>query len=272
MQNENTEISDYIDVLVPSPQGQIFGRIWSPPSVVSRRVVDSPIVLFHDSLGCVDLWRNFPALLSVSTGRRVIAYDRLGFGKSAPRSGDIGLDFVAEEAQTYFPALRERLGINRFVAFGHSVGGGMAVHCAARFGDACAALITESAQEFVEDRTVQGIREAKEQFKKDGQMERLKKYHGNKAEWVLGAWTETWLDPAFATWSLEPVLPHVTCPLLALHGVWDEYGSRHHPDRIAKLTGGSARVEIMADSYHVPHREHEQATVDLVADFLASIE
>lgn len=125
------------------------------------------------------------------------------------------MDFIADEARTYFPALRQQLGIQRFIAFGHSVGGGMAVNCASSYPEDCEALITIATQAFPEDRTLQGIIVAKEQFKDNKQIERLKKHHGEKARWVLDAWIETWLHPEFTTWSLETVLPKVICPVLA---------------------------------------------------------
>lgn len=270
MSNHKTPSTSTNDVWIEHPHGRIFARVWNPP-IDASAVPESPIVLFHDSLGCVELWRNFPAVLSESAGRKVIAYDRLGFGRSDPRNDKPGLDFIADEAKTYFPAISEQIGFKRFIAFGHSVGGGMAVNCAAEFAEDCEALITESAQVFPEEKTLLGIFEAKVQFKNDGQIERLKKYHGDKAKWVLDAWTETWLDPAFAAWSLEAVLPRVTCPLLAIHGIHDEYGSTRHPEMIAELSGGQSQCEIIADTYHVPHREREQAIVDLVTGFIASI-
>lgn len=271
MPNKNVHGSTYEDAWVEHPHGRIFARIWSPVKDKCSSVDNSPIVLFHDSLGCVDLWRNFPAVLSESTGRRVIAYDRLGFGRSDQHCGQLGPNFVADEAETYFPAVREQLDFKRFIAFGHSVGGGMAINCAGKFSDACDALITESAQAFAEDRTLQGILEAKELFKQDDQITRLKKYHGDKARWVVDAWTETWLHPGRAAWSLEDVLPRVTCPLLAIHGIHDEYGSVRHPEMIVALSSGPSRCEIIAETYHVPHREHEQDIVELVTGFIASI-
>lgn len=251
------------DFRVQLPAGGLFVRKWSP-----AQTQGSPIVLFHDSLGCVELWRHFPSALAARTGRAVIAYDRLGFGRSDPRDGTLGIDFIAAEADAFFPALREQLGIGRFVACGHSVGGGMAVHCAAKFSDACEALITESAQAFVEDRTREGIRAAQALFADAAQVERLAKYHGARTRWVLDAWIDTWLAPAFADWSLDAVLPRVTCPLLAIHGADDEYGSSRHPERIGRLVAGTARVEVMPDTRHVPHREHEAAVLALVAEFL----
>lgn len=254
---------------VEHPRGRIFVRRWTPSPDAGATGPSAPIVLFHDSLGCVDLWRDFPALLVARTGRRVIAYDRLGFGRSDRRNDRLAMDFIADEAKTYFPVLRRQLGIDRFIAFGHSVGGGMAVNCAAEFAADCVALITESAQAFPEDRTLAGVRVAKEQFKDRKQVERLVKYHGDKAGWVLDAWTETWLNPEFASWSLAPVLPRVSCPLLAIHGSEDEYGSARHPEIIDQLSSGSSRVEIIADTFHVPHRERPERVVDLVGAFTA---
>jgi pimeloyl-ACP methyl ester carboxylesterase len=214
------------DLWVDHPQGRIFAREWSLPGAGAHRPA-SPIVLFHDSLGCVELWRDFPAELSAASGRRVIAYDRLGFGRSDARAALPALDFIAEEAREYFPAVREQLGLERFVVFGHSVGGGMAVNCAAMFAPDCDALITESAQVFAEDLTLSSIVLAKGQFADGSQLQRLERYHGEKARWVLDAWTESWLHPGFAAWSLKSVLPQVRCPVLAIHGVHDEYGTTH---------------------------------------------
>jgi pimeloyl-ACP methyl ester carboxylesterase len=252
------------DTWVQGTHGRLFARIWSPETDNGR----APVVLLHDSLGSVELWRGFPAALCSATGRRVIAYDRLGFGKSDQNPGTLSVDFVAREAETDFAALRQQLDIGRFVLFGHSVGGGMAVNCAARFPGDCVAVITESAQAFVEDRTVSGIEEARELFKDPEQVNRLKKYHADKAQWVLDAWIGSWLHPAFASWSLEPVLPQMTCPALVIHGVEDEYGSTRHPELIGALAGGGAQLEIMADTRHLPHREREDAVVARVARFL----
>lgn len=264
MNTSNPTTSDH---WIATPQGGLFARSWTPAAPTKGR---APIVLLHDSLGSIQLWRSFPAALAAGTGRQVIAYDRLGFGLSDPRSDDIGMDFIEEEAATFFPLVLRHFGLVRFVAMGHSVGGGMAVHCAARHADGCEALITESAQAFVEDRTRAGIIEAKASFQHEPSFARLRQYHGDKAPWVLDAWTETWLSPAFAPWSLDGVLPLVRCPALVIHGGDDEYGSTRQPERIAGLLGGPAQLAIMPGLRHVPHREREGAVVDRIASFLAS--
>ncbi len=256
---------------VDHPQGRLFVRSWDSEAGAQEAAGHAPILLLHDSLGCVELWRGFPAALAQALGRRVIAYDRLGFGRSAPRRGALEPTFVEEEARTVLPVLQRELGFRRFVAFGHSVGGGMAVHCAALHPDDCVALVTESAQAFVEERTRAGILEAKAGFRDPAQFARLARYHGGKARWVLDAWTETWLAPAFAAWSLDAVLPQVRCPLLAMHGEHDEFGSLRHPETLARLAAGAARVEIIAGAFHVPHREQEALVLRHVRDFLSPL-
>lgn len=251
---------------IETPQGSLFAQCWVP-----ERACGNPTVLLHDSLGCVALWRDFPEQLAAATGREVIAYDRLGFGQSDPHPDQLGPGFVADEAERGFVPLCEQLGIKRFVLFGHSVGGAMASVCAARFPERCEALITESAQTFVEDLTLNGIRDARDAFAESGQLDRLKRYHGDKAAWVLSAWTDTWLSTPFQDWSLDDVLPQVRCPVLAIHGAHDEYGSAVHPNRFAELSAGPGRALIVDDCGHVPHKEKPDTVLDAVSAFLAPV-
>ncbi|OZI66156.1 alpha/beta fold hydrolase [Bordetella genomosp. 4] len=251
------------DTFIPTPGGRLFARNWTPGKSSDGH---TPIVLQHDSLGCVELWRDFPEQLAIATGRPVIAYDRLGFGRSDPRPGMVGVNLVDEEAHGDFRTVLDTLGVERFITFGHSIGGGMSIACAAMYPDTCVALITESAQVFAEAHTLEGIRQAKIAFAEPGQLDRLKKYHGDKAAWVLAAWTETWLSPAFADWNLNKHLSKVRCPVLSLHGDNDEYGSLEHMHRIHALTGST--TAIMEGCGHLPHREKPQAVITIIRDWL----
>ncbi|WP_018465141.1 alpha/beta fold hydrolase [Calidithermus timidus] len=245
------------------PGGQVFVRQWS-----TGQNPKAPLVLLHDSLGSVELWRGFPAALAQATGRDVWAYDRLGFGRSSPRTEPPSLDFILEEARLYFPAIAEQLELQEYVLFGHSVGGAMALCIAAHQPGRCRAVITEAAQAFVEERTLQGIRAAQRSFQDPARFARLKRWHGDKARWVLEAWTGVWLAPAFGGWTLEPCLKEVRCPVLALHGDRDEYGSAAFPERIVQGVQGPARLEVLPDCGHVPHREKEALVLGLVEGFL----
>jgi len=248
---------------VDTAQGKLFAQEWVP-----EQAQGAAIVLLHDSLGCVALWRDFPAQLAQATGHRVIAYDRLGFGRSDAHPGRLRLGFVEDEARQGFTALRGYFGLDDFIVFGHSVGGGMAVVCAAVFVNHCVGLITESAQAFVEARTLEGIRAADLQFAEPGQLQRLARYHGGKAEWVLRAWVDNWLGEDFAGWNLDAVLPQVRCPLLSLHGDDDEFGSPAHPQRLLALAGGPGVMRLLQGCGHVPHREQAEVVLAEVVQFL----
>jgi pimeloyl-ACP methyl ester carboxylesterase len=252
----------FVDV----PGGSVYVQILAPSRAPSSGA--APLVLLHDSLGCVAMWRSFPSLLAERLRRPVIAYDRLGFGRSSKRTGLPSLRFIDEEAEECLPAVLRALGVGEFADFGHSVGGAMAVLAAGRLHRDCRAVVTESAQAFVEERTRQGIRSAKAGFEEAGALARLARYHGEKAEWVLHAWTDVWLSAEFTSWSLASDLPKVRCPLLAIHGARDEYGSVGFPDTICALAGGPAEKLIIADCGHVPHREKPEMVLGAVARFV----
>ncbi|MFO7648594.1 alpha/beta fold hydrolase [Halomonas campaniensis] len=249
-----------------TPAGGIHVARWRPASAPPDA---GPIVLLHDSLGCIALWRDFPALLAEASGREVIAYDRLGYGESAPCPGPQPATFVTDEANGTFATLRESLALERFALLGHSVGGSMAIEAAGQHADGCEALITVAAQAFLEPRTLAGIREAEAAFAEPGAMRRLERYHGDKAEWVLRSWVDNWHSEAFDDWHLNDALPRVRCPTLAIHGEHDEFGSLAQPRRIASRTPGPAEPSLLP-SGHVPHRECPEVLADIVARFLAA--
>ncbi|WP_111412413.1 alpha/beta fold hydrolase [Billgrantia lactosivorans] len=251
---------------IETPRGELQAVRWSPAEEATGR---SPVVLLHDSLGCVALWRDFPQRLARRTGRPVIAYDRLGYGRSDAYPGPQPASFIADEPRQDLAAVRERLGLDRFVLLGHSVGGCMAVHAAGVHADACEALVTVSAQAFSEPRTLAGIREAERAFAAPEQMARLARYHGDKAVWVLRSWVDNWHSEAFRDWRLDDALHQVRCATLALHGEDDAYGSAEQPARIAALTAGPSEARLLPDCGHVPHRECPERLLDLIQPFLA---
>ena len=178
------------------------------------------------------------------------------------------VDFISEEAETFFPALQRALGITQFSLFGHSVGGAMALVIAASQRERCEAVITESAQAFVEPRTLAGIRAAKVKFGDPEQFEKLARWHGEKARWVLDAWTEVWLSPPFLSWNIDQHLGNVRCPVLAIHGDVDEYGSVEFPRRITSKVRGPSELAILDQCGHVPHRERKEEVLRVAAAFL----
>jgi pimeloyl-ACP methyl ester carboxylesterase len=258
-----TKIEEY-KILVPG--GSIYVKKWIPETTST----DSPLILLHDSLGSVDLWKKFPSVLAENLSRCVIAYDLLGFGKSDSRDALPSVEFIEEEAIKYFPAIKEYLFIKNYVLCGHSVGGGMAVNIASRDPD-CEAIITMSAQAFVEDLTIKGIENAKQIFEQPEQMACLEKWHGSKANWVLHAWTNIWLSAEFANWSLKPSISNVCCPILAIHGEDDEYGSAEFPEFISRNAAGQSNILLLKNCGHMPHKEKLREVICAMEEFLGEI-
>lgn len=250
----------------------VFARCHLPaPASAQEPPALPPIVLLHESLGSVRQWKAFPQALADATGRTVWAYDRPGFGQSSTLQARPGLDFIEKEAREGLPHLVDQLGLKRYVVYGHSVGGPMALTHAAHCPGRVAAVISEAGQAGVTAQTLQGIREAVAYFADPINLARLEKWHGEKTAWVLDAWAGVWLDAGFAGWSLDAVLPQVTTPTLALHGQRDQYGPPAFAHTIASGVSGPVQLNLWPDCGHHPHREHTSRTLRTVADFLHNL-
>lgn len=244
---------------------RVFVKTWTPSVMVS----DAPLILFHDSLGCVELWKNFPQRLAQKLSRRVIAYDRIGYGYSDGRRGRASKQFIEEEAQVYFPLIKKAFGLTRYAVLGHSVGGSMAINVAA-FDRDCEAVISMSAQAFVEDITIRGVRQAQQAFKQPEQIAKLEKWHGDKAQWILHAWIDTWLAPDFAHWNLLEALQRLHCPVLAIHGDQDEFGSSAFPKFIIDNAADESAMLLLENCGHMPHKECSNEVFSAVIEFLGA--
>ncbi len=189
------------------------------------------IVFLHDSLGCTQLWRDFPEKLALQTQCNVLVYDRLGYGKSFPMlTYERENNYMEQEADLLNDLLKE-LNINDIILFGHSDGGTIALIFAAKYPEKVIATLCEAGHIFVEDITVNGVKDAFEAYKTTNLPERLAKYHGDKVEMMVKAWTEIWLSDKFRSWNIEYLLKNITSPLLFIQGENDEYGKNNFPGK-----------------------------------------
>ncbi len=63
-----------------------------------HRVGAPAVVLLHEGLGSVGLWRGFPAAPAGATGCAVFAYSRLGYGRSYRAAPPRPLAYMHDEA------------------------------------------------------------------------------------------------------------------------------------------------------------------------------
>lgn len=248
---------------VATPTGKLYSKCWQPEGAIG-----APIILLHDSLGSTVQWRAFPEKLAAATQRMVVGYDRLGYGQSAARTDVVTRAYVTSEATEGFWAVLEHYKIDEFVVFGHSVGGCMGISVAAVYGERCRALVTVAAQTFVEEQTLLAIRAAKKALASPEQWQRMVKYHGDKAQWVLDTWVNTWVGNEDMSWDLFAPLRSLTCPVLAIHGKEDEFGSLAHPQSIKEHANIPVTLLLLADVGHVPQRENEASVLAETARFL----
>lgn len=231
--------------------------------------VDAPTIVFlHDSLGSVELWRDFPDRLCSACGCNMLVYDRQGYGHSGPLPGhERTKGYMEKEADTLH-LLISTLTIQRPLLFGHSDGASIALIFAGKYPDKASAVIAEAGHLFVEDITLEGIRAALVQYQTTNLASRLKKYHGNNTETLFRAWTATWLSADFRDWNIEGFLPFIQCPVLVIQGEKDEYGTLKQVEAVSAQAGSYVETCIIPDIGHTPHKESPELVLEASTRFI----
>lgn len=228
----------------------------------------APIVLLHEGLGSLGLWRDLPERMAATTGRRVFAYERAGHGGSDPPAGPRDPGYLRHEGERVLPAVLDAVGVARCVPYGHSDGGSIALLLAAARPERVAACVTAAAHVFVEEETLAGIRQARAAWD-DGLGARLARHHGAGTRALFDAWSLTWLGADFRNWAITDRLSAITCPVLAIQGRDDEYGTPAQVAAIVAGTRGHGEGLLLPGCGHAPHQQARDATLAAVAGFLA---
>jgi len=213
------------------------------------------LVLLHEGLGCVAMWRDFPALLADVTGCRVFAYSRLGYGQSDPVRLPRSTGYMHEEAEEWLPRVLDVAGVDGCVLVGHSDGASIAaIHAGSRRDGRVRGLVLIAPHFFVEDMTVQSIAAIRRAYEQGDLRARLARYHAD-VDVAFYGWNDTWLDPAFRGWDITEYLPRIRIPALVLQGADDPYGTAAQPRAAERLMRGTVRVRLIAGARHAPQQE-----------------
>jgi pimeloyl-ACP methyl ester carboxylesterase len=241
-----------------------------------RGQADTPLIVFlHEGLGSVAMWRDFPQQLCQAVGACGLVYSRPGHGRSTPReAGEAwAADFMHQQAHAVLPALLAALCIDPhrqpLWLLGHSDGGSIALLFASQAGRddlPLAGCIVIAPHIMVEEVSITRIAQAGTDYLQGELRQRLARFHGD-VDSAFGGWSGIWLDPAFRSGSIEAELPAITCPLLAIQGECDQYGSLEQVHGIARRVSGT-RLLTLPGCGHSPHRESPQAVIDAVATFM----
>ena len=231
------------------------------------------IIFLHEGLGSISMWRDWPAQVCAATGCRGLVYSRYGYGQSTPRPRDEarGMDYLHRQAGEDLPALLKALGLQdeRPILFGHSDGASIALLHAALLPDNAKAIIVAAPHIFVEEVTLAGIREARQVYAATDLPQRLARHHRD-VDSVFSSWVDTWLMPEFSRWNIEDLLQRIKCPVLAMQGEGDEYGTMEQIRGIARRVPHTTLLEI-PDCGHTPHRDQPELVLQAVRNFLEII-
>lgn len=228
---------------------------------------DAPeLVFLHEGLGSVSHWKDFPMRVAEATGCPVTVYSRYGSGHSDPLNGPHGVRYMHEEALQSLPALLSQLEIENPILVGHSDGGSIAIiHAGAH--DRVRGLVLLAPHVFVEPLSVASIADARVKFETTNLAEKLARHHRN-ARRTFWEWNDIWLHPEFRSWNIEEYLPRITCPMLVIQGLEDQYGTMAQVEAIRLQSGGPVEVLALEDCRHSAHRDQPEKVVEAITAFV----
>jgi pimeloyl-ACP methyl ester carboxylesterase len=244
--------------------GKRLETLWYPA------IGDRPaIVMLHEGLGSISMWKDFPRQLARATGCGVVAYSRYGHGKSERRREKRSAEFMHREGRVVLPALLERLGIQRPILLGHSDGASISIIYAAASPASPRGLILKAPHVFVEELTLNSIAKIGTVYRTTDLPERLGRYHDHVEEAFWG-WNDIWLDPEFRAWNIEDCLDSIACPVLVIQGEDDEYGTVAQVAAIKRRLPHTQTL-VLPDCGHSAHRDQPAATLGAIAQFVCQL-
>lgn len=227
------------------------------------------LVFLHEGLGSVAMWKDFPAAVAAATGCEAIVFSRAGYGHSDGITDPRPVTYMHDEALVDLPALLDALEVTRPVLVGHSDGGSIALIHAAASGRPVLALVLMAPHVMVEDLSVNSIAKAKVAYETTDLRSKLARYHAD-VDGAFWGWNRIWLDPAFRRWDITRYLPRLRCPVLAIQGEDDEYGTMAQIERIAEAVPGTELVKLPSCG-HSSHRDQPKVTIETIARFVAAL-
>ena len=263
--------SAFVDVALPDRDVSIEYR-WLTPAGRADAAGAPLVVFLHEGLGSVAMWRDYPQQLCDAGGYRGLVYSRPGYGRSTPRARgeQWPVGFMHEQANAVLPRFLASVGVDPAGPppwlLGHSDGASIALIYAACRPAAVAGVIAVAPHIVVEPVSLQSIRVARDAYVNGDLKPRLARYHDDVDSAFFG-WNDAWLAPAFAGWSIEPLLAALRCPILAVQGADDEYGTLAQVEGIRDRAAQTEVVVIPACG-HSPQKDAPLALRRAALEFI----
>jgi len=242
-------------------------KIWTKHIVVNENNRKPTIIMLHDALGSVAQWKDYPVILSEKTGCNILLYDRLGHGKSAERYKPLTKIFFIDEALSTLPQIINKYNLTNFILYGHSDGGTIALLYAANIHmHKPLAVIAEASHVLNEEKTISGIKNTLKNT--HAILQKLIKYHGNKAETLFSDWSNLWLSNIMKNWNISTKLKNIDVHTLIIQGENDEYGTINQVNNILKNIQSNGEKLILENCGHFPYKEKQNLVIQKVNSFI----
>jgi pimeloyl-ACP methyl ester carboxylesterase len=229
------------------------------------------LVLLHEGLGSVALWRDFPEALVAATGCGVFAWSRFGYGASDPVPLPRPMTYMHDEALNVLPRVLDGAGVWRAVLIGHSDGGSIAaIHAGAVQDARVAGVVLIAAHFFVEQLNIDGIAGIKQSYEQGELRQRLARYHRD-VDVAFRGWNDAWLDPRFRAFDITDQIGRIRVPVLALQGADDPYGTPEQLRVLERAATCPVETRLIAGARHAPHLEAKHATLAAIVPFARSV-
>jgi pimeloyl-ACP methyl ester carboxylesterase len=225
------------------------------------------ILMLHEGLGSVAMWRDFPAKLAAATSHPVLVYSRFGYGKSDPVTLPRTPNYMHDEAWQVLPELREQFKLDRVILLGHSDGASIALLHAARH--AVDGVVVMAPHVKVENVSIASIELARTAWQSSDLPARLGKYHDDAGHAFKG-WNDIWLAPAFRSWNIEAEVSRIKVPMLAMQGEDDEYGTLYQIEEIQRRVPGTRLLKLPGVK-HSPHKDAPDLVLSAITSFLTTL-
>jgi pimeloyl-ACP methyl ester carboxylesterase len=246
--------------------GKRLETLWIEPEQPGR----ATIVMLHEGLGSIALWKDFPQRLASQTSCGVLVYSRYGHGGSHKLMESRPVGFMHHEGEVVLPELLDKLGIRKPILLGHSDGASISIIFAGKYPGAVRGLILEAPHVFVEDLTIASIEQAKTAYETTDLASRQGHYHAN-VDATFWGWNDIWLDPDFRAWNIEGYLPAIRCPIVCIQGEDDEYGTVAQVKAIQAAVPGT-EIVMLPDCRHSAHRDQAEKTLERMVEFVAGVD
>jgi len=241
---------------------------WLRPHAAGRPT----LVLLHEGLGAVAIWRDLPERLAEATGCGVFVYSRAGYGRSSAVELPRPLTYMHHEGLDVLPRLLGHLGLGEVVLIGHSDGASISlIHAGGTPAERVRGVVALAPHVMNEEICVASIRQAKIAYETTDLRARLAKLHHDNVDGAFWGWNGAWLDPDFMAWNIEEYLPGIRVPVMVIQGRNDEYGSHVQYESIQARSGAQVELVLLEDCRHSPHKDQPEVTLAAVTRFVAGL-